>query len=137
MSSTIVAIEMNSRFAGVRPIMDIKFLKSVEPSLLTIYGNVPLELQSNNSLHGGDQRSTLLQGVVSKRTVRNMVLIRYSQIKPPPNIMKERYRSLFTARQSAPEPNMQVEVVNVSAEVDEQEIIVKNYLGSQETNVKM
>lgn len=64
-----------------------------------------------------------------------MVLILFIRIKSPSSIMKEWYRSLFRALRYASDTNLQLDVVNVSAEAAEQKIIVGNPRWSQKLNV--
>lgn len=110
----------------------MRFEKGRGPSFLNFEENVPFIPQANDtrysflckegysSIHSMDQGSMVLNKANSDRSVRNLVLILYLRISPPPNILKMRWRFLFRAWLSASNRNMHVKVVNVSAEAAKQ-----------------
>lgn len=66
-----------------------------------------------------------------------MVLILYTRIKAHPNTIKEWWTSVFKAQQFSFDANMQIEVVDKTAEAAEQEIIVDKFWGSEKASFQV
>lgn len=84
------------------------------------------------SLDELDERSRLLRDTVKKVNLRHMAPIIYQHLLPAPNIMRDRFRNLFSTTRIQSDYNMQVNQLVVTEYLATQGEIVEGYRGTWE-----
>lgn len=126
--------------------MDTKFVRGGGPSFLRLYGSVPLILSVKDSryyflcsnealsLDPSTQRSPLLENAVRDRKYKYMVPILYQKIRLRPEIMRERYGSMFNPIRFHTDWNTGVDITDVTTYSPEHMTIMEDYRGSRDAS---
>lgn len=84
-----------------------------------------------------DQQLRLLLDAVQDWNLKNLVPILHGHLTPQPNVVRNRYREMFSPGRSGTDAYRQVNAVDVSTEVSEQMIVIQNIRGTHDRTGKI